>query len=88
MDENAALFAKVIAAYEAEGLPDEKIGQRRLPENDAADLIDLVRKYQAKRIMEVAKFVGGFDDVDRPGCRAGCARRFDQPWISTRGRDG
>ena len=58
MDENAALFAKVIAAYEAEGFPHEIIGQWTLPENDAVDLIDLVRKYQPKRILEVGTFVG------------------------------
>jgi glycosyltransferase involved in cell wall biosynthesis len=58
MDENAALFAKVIAAYAAEGFPHEIIGQWTLPENDAADLIELVRKYQPKRILEVGTFVG------------------------------
>jgi glycosyltransferase involved in cell wall biosynthesis/predicted O-methyltransferase YrrM len=58
MDDSAALFAKVIAAYEAEGFPHEIIGQWTLPENDAADLIELVRKYQPKRILEVGTFVG------------------------------
>src|SRR5215510_1645502 len=58
MDENAALFSKVMAAYEAEGFPSDIIGQWTLPENDAADLIDLVRKYQPKRILEVGTFVG------------------------------
>src|SRR6476620_11841259 len=58
MDDSAALFAKVSAAYEAEGFPHEIIGQWTLPENDAADLIELVRKYQPKRILEVGTFVG------------------------------
>src|SRR5262245_5432847 len=58
MNENSSLFANIIAAYAAEGFPHEIIGQWTLPENDATDLIELVRKYQPKRILEVGTFVG------------------------------
>jgi glycosyltransferase involved in cell wall biosynthesis len=58
MDESGSLFAKVIAAYAAEGFPHDVIGQWTLPENDVADLIELVRMYQPKRILEVGTFVG------------------------------
>jgi glycosyltransferase involved in cell wall biosynthesis/predicted O-methyltransferase YrrM len=58
MDESGSLFAKVIAAYAAEGFPHDVIGQWTLPENDVTDLIELVRHYQPKRILEVGTFVG------------------------------
>src|SRR5262245_41018490 len=58
MDENVSLFAKVIAAYEAEGFPHDVAGQWTLPENDATDLIELVRHYQPKHILEIGTFVG------------------------------
>jgi glycosyltransferase involved in cell wall biosynthesis/predicted O-methyltransferase YrrM len=58
MEEPAALFDRILAAYKAEGFAPDLIGQWTLPAQDAVDLVSNVRVRQPKAVLEVGTFVG------------------------------